>query len=393
MDTDLKKVESIRKGICPIDDEDLMKKTRRTKLIATTDFHKIKESDIVIVCVPTPVDDESNPDLGPLTSACREIGKNLRKNHLIIIESTINPGICEEIVLPILEESGLKAGSDFDLAHCPERIDPGNKKWRLQNIARVVGATTESGLHKAVSFYRSIIDAQIKPMSTIKGAEATKIIENTFRDINIAFVNELAMSFDKIGIDLKEVIEGAATKPFAFLAHYPGCGVGGHCIPVDPYYLIEHARKNGFNHKFLKLAREINNSMPAYTVDLLSGMLDRIKKPLKGTTVGVMGISYKKNIDDDRESPAYEIIRHLKKREATVVVFDPYFPDKSDATSTSEFLDLCDAVILTCNHDEFMRLSARDFEKHNIRVLIDGRNAYDKADFRDSAVSYKGIGV
>ncbi len=370
-----------------------MKKTRRTKLIATTDFQVIRESDIVIVCVPTPVDDESNPDLGPLTSACRAIRKNLRKNHLIIIESTINPGICEEIVLPILEESGLKAGSDFDLAHCPERVDPGNKKWRLQNIARVVGATTETGLHKAVSFYRSIIDAQIKPMSTIKGAEATKIIENTFRDINIAFVNELAMSFDKIGIDLKEVIEGAATKPFAFLAHYPGCGVGGHCIPVDPYYLIEHARKNGFNHKFLKLAREINNSMPAYTVDLLSGMLDRIKKPLKGTTIGVMGISYKKNIDDDRESPAYEIIRHLKKREARVVVFDPYFPDKSDVTTLADLLDRCEALILTCDHDEFMRLSAHDFEKHNIRVLIDGRNAYDKAEFRDSAVSYKGIGV
>jgi nucleotide sugar dehydrogenase len=393
IDIDRKKIELINKGICPLKDKHLEMALSKVKLQATPDFSRIKDTDIVVVCVPTPVDHKYNPDLRPLKSACEPVQQNLRKDHLVIIESTINPGVCEEVVLPILEKSGLQCGVDFHLAHCPERIDPGNKSWNVRNIPRVVGSTSKLGLHRALLFYQSIIEAQITPMCSIKEAEATKIVENTFRDINIAFVNELAKSFDKLGIDIMEVIKGASTKPFAFMPHYPGCGVGGHCIPVDPYYLIEHARKNGFDHKLLRLAREINNGMPNYTVDLLVEMLNKLEKSVKGTRVGVLGISYKRNVADDRESPSYEIIKHLKKREAKVIVYDPNFPEKSDVKSLSSFLHSCEAVILCCNHDEFMRLKPADFENAGVKVLIDGRNSYKKTLFAKSSVLYKGIGT
>ncbi len=392
VDIDPKKIELIKKGISPICDKKLQEELSNVNLIATTNFRIIKKTDIIVVCVPTPIDKNYNPDLKPLKSACQAIQKNLRRGHLVIIESTINPGVCEEIVQPILEETGLRVGIDFDIAHCPERIDPGNKKWSLRNIPRVVGASSDKGCKRALTFYRNILEAEVRPMKSIKEAEATKIIENTFRDINIAFVNELARSFDKMGIDLIEVIKGSSTKPFAFLPHYPGCGVGGHCIPVDPYYLIDQAQKNGFNHKFLKLAREINNSMPAYTVDLLIKALNNINKSVKGTNIGILGLSYKSDVDDTRESPAYEIIELLKKLKANLYIYDPFVKDQSTVDSLDELLKKSEALVLVTAHKEFSEMDLVKLKKNNIKVVIDGRNCLDKEKIKGLGIIYKGIG-
>ena len=293
-------------------------------VVADKELHDFTNIDILVVCVPTPVDDEYMPDLTAVKDVCEKISGNLQNGQTVIIESTINPGVCENIVLPVLEKSGLVAGVDFYLAHCPERIDPGNKKFSVKNLPRVVGGINEVSTRKAAEFYEKIIEAPILRLSNIKAAEATKIMENSFRDVNIAFMNEMAKSFDSLEIDITEVIEAASTKPFGFMAHYPGCGVGGHCIPVDPYYLIEEAKRKGFNHQFLKLAREINNSMPEYTVQKVVEALNELGKSVNGTRICVLGISYKKDVGDIRESPALKIIGKLKKLGANVETFDPY---------------------------------------------------------------------
>jgi UDP-N-acetyl-D-glucosamine dehydrogenase len=243
------KVELLNRRTVPFADQEIAEQLKNSSLEATTDFSRIKDVSIIIICVPTPIYENNMPNFEPVENACRSIAPFLQKEQLVVLESTVNPGFCENIVLPILEkESGLKCGKDFYLAHCPERINPGDKKWNIENINRVVGGFDETGLQKAIEFYKSIISAEIKPMASLKEAEAVKIVENAFRDINIAFVNELAMSFSRLNIDVVNVINGAATKPFSFMPHYPGCGVGGHCIPVDPYYLIEYAKKNGFKY-------------------------------------------------------------------------------------------------------------------------------------------------
>jgi nucleotide sugar dehydrogenase len=230
-------------------------------------------------------------------------------------------------------------------------------------------------------------------MKSIRAAEAVKVVENSFRDINIAFVNELARSFDTLGIDVKDVIHGAATKPFSFLAHFPSCGVGGHCIPVDPYYLIERAKKAGFDHKFLRLAREINNGMPDYTVELLQDALNMVKLPMNGTSVGVLGLAYKANIDDVRESPSVRIIEHLKKHSAKIETFDPHLLDRSSMKSLDAILKKSTALILATDHQEFKdMITPALLKKHHIKVFIDGKNAFDKNLFRKSGIVYKGIG-
>ncbi|MBD3330362.1 nucleotide sugar dehydrogenase, partial [Candidatus Peregrinibacteria bacterium] len=253
----------------------------------------LKNSKIFIICVPTPIKSDFQPDLKPIKSASELVSKYLQKGNSVVIESTVNPGVCEEVVLPLLEKSGLKGGKDFELSHCPERINPGDPKWDVSNIPRNIGSLTKEGNKKIADFYRTFLKAEINEVSSLKIAEATKIIENTFRDINIAYVNELAKSFDMLGIDLIEVINAASNKPFAFMPHYPGCGVGGHCIPVDPYYLIERAAVYGFEHSFLKKAREVNNSMPEYTVSLLEKKLINTGKTLKNSKIGLLGLAYK----------------------------------------------------------------------------------------------------
>lgn len=386
------KVDLINKKISPIEDQYLIDNLPKNPILATTDQGKIKEADIVLICVPTPVDKYHNPDITFVENACEVIAKNIKPNVLVVLESTVNPGVSEEIVKPIFEKYGFKIGIDVFIAHCPERINPGDPKWNVTNISRVVGAFTKKGLKKAVDFYKEIVDGEVKAMTTIKEAEACKIIENSFRDINLAFVNELAKSFDVLGINIKNVIEGASTKPFAFIPHYPSCGIGGHCIPVDPYYLIEQAKKVGFDHKFLRLSRDINNSMPKYTIKLLQNKLNEIKMPINGTNIGILGISYKANIDDDRESPYYEIKKELIKYRANIVSFDPYIENKSDVPSMDDLLKFSDAIIIITNHKQFLSIDGKLLKEYNVKIVIDGKNCLDKENIESNNILYKGIG-
>ncbi|MFA6098556.1 MAG: nucleotide sugar dehydrogenase [Patescibacteria group bacterium] len=387
-------VKMINKGTSPIKgDPELAAWVAKKNFVATTKFDSVKKSDIIVICVPTPVDKMYNPDLTPVRSACNKIAPLLHHGQLVVMESTVNPGVCEEVIKPILEKgSKLIAGKDFYLAHSPERINPGDPKWNVTNIPRCVGATNKKGLSLAVNFYRKILSAPIRPMKSIKEAEATKIIENSFRDINIAFVNELARSFEALGIDLVDVIEGAKTKPFAFMAHYPSCGVGGHCIPVDPYYLIERARLAGFDHRFLKLARQINNSMPKYTVDLLNKGLNQIKKSLKGTKVGILGISYKANVGDKRESPALKIIEILREEGAELNIFDPFFNKESTVKSLDELLKKSEAIIIATDHEDFKKIPVNQLKRNGIKVVVDGKNCLSKEEVIKNKIIYKGIG-
>ena len=396
LDVDNKKVDLINKNQSPIDDYYITNKLKNLKnrIYSTIDSKEcIPNSDIVIVCVPTPIDRNNSPDLTALMESVSSIAKSIKENSLLVVESTIYPGTIEEIVVPILKKERLDAyKNDIFVAHCPERIDPGNKKWTIENLPRVVSGVTKEATKKAAEFYRSIIDADVIELSSVKAAEATKIMENTFRDVNIAFVNEMAQSFDKAGIDITEVIKGASTKPFAFLPHYPGAGVGGHCIPVDPYYLIEKAKQIGFNHKFLNLAREINNSMPHYTVELLENQLQKLKKSIKGAKVGILGLAYKANVDDVRESPSFEIINILKTKGADVFVFDPHVKNGTNVKNLDELLNKSDYIILATDHNEFKNIDLNQLKKHKILVVIDGRNCLDKDKIKSMGILYHGIG-
>jgi nucleotide sugar dehydrogenase len=257
----------------------------------------------------------------------------------------------------------------------------------VYNIPRNIGGTSVIGTKRAANFYRSFLNSELNEMSSLKAVEATKIVENTFRDINIAFVNELAKSFDILGIDVLEVIKGASSKPFAFIPHYPGCGVGGHCIPVDPYYLIQKAKSLGFEHKFLELARNINNSMPKYTVDKLVLSLADLKIPLQKAKVGLLGLSYKANLSDLRESPALKIKELLEELGLEIYVFDPYV-ENYNSKPIEEILEICDAAIIATNHKDFLEIE----DWKNIKLIIDGRNCLDKDKIRSKKIIYRGIG-
>jgi len=392
LDRDQTKIDLINAGKSPIEEKFLEDNLPNFKPTATTDEAVIKECDIILICVPTPVDSMYMPDLGPVIGATKAVVSNLKKGTLVVLESTVNPGVSEEIIRPLFEEAGYKVGEDVFIAHCPERINPGDAKWDVTNIPRVVGSFDETGLNLAVKFYESIIDGDIRPMKSIREAEAVKIVENSFRDINIAFVNELAKSFDKLGIDVKDVILGASTKPFAFMPHFPACGVGGHCIPVDPYYLIERAKKAGFDHKFLKIAREINNSMPSYTVELMQDALNELQIPMKGTKIGVLGISYKANVDDTRESPTFKILELLKEYGCVYETFDPHILKQSSLPSLEAILEKVDALIIATDHKEFKEIDSKLFQQNNIKVIIDGKNCLDKDAIKKLGIIYKGIG-
>jgi UDP-N-acetyl-D-glucosamine dehydrogenase len=392
-DIDRRKIASIESGtvayITPEEQADLRSASAFT---ATADATRLRDADVFIICVPTPVSDGYEPDLAPLEGACRIVAKALRRGNLVVVESTVNPGACEEVVLPILESSGLKVERDFYLAHCPERINPGDSKWAVGSIPRVIGGAGAASLEKARALYERLVDADILPLNTLKEAEAVKMVENAFRDINIAFVNELAMAFDRAGIDLVNVIRGASTKPFAFMPHFPGAGVGGHCIPVDPYYLIRYGEKNGFMHRFLITARAINNRMPHYTVSMLSKALRRKRKQLSRATIALLGVAYKRDVPDMRESPAEEIRDILEKRGAVVRVYDPHVPEHSTSDSLEDALQDADAALIATDHSEFRSLTPFHFMRSGVGIVIDGRNCLRKEDFLESGVHYSGIG-
>ena len=385
IDIDKNKIDILKKGINPLDNSKI------DTNLTLTDESVLSECKIIVVCVPTPIDQNNKPDLSPVISCINTIKKHLKKGQLVIIESSVNPGAIDDEVKPILGQD-MVAGKDFYLAHCPERIDPGNKKWDMEFIPRVLGACSKQGLTLATEFYKSILEANIKPMSSIKAVEAVKMVENSFRDVNIAFANEMAKIFDKIGLNTKEIIEAASTKPFAFLAHYPSCGVGGHCIPVDPYYLIQESEKRGYEPKFLKLARELNNSMPHYTISILKEELSKIGKSINLEKVGILGLSYKANINDLRNSPAAEIIKILKKENALVETFDPYSKEMSSSKDIDDLLKKSEYIILTVDHNEFKSINPELFERNNIKIIIDGKNVLNKEKIKQKGILYRGIG-
>lgn len=406
VDLDAQKVAKIQSGQSPFIDKEVSRHLKKHPISAQSSYKNIESANIIIVCVPTPVDESFMPDLTIVEQVCTEIGSRLQKGQLIIIESTINPGVCDDVIIPILERtSKMKCGSDFYLAHCPERINPGDKKWNVSNIPRVVGANDTSSLNQSAAFYESIVSGTIKPMATIKEAEAVKVVENSFRDINIAFVNELAMSFSILGIDVVNVIDGAATKPFAFMPHYPGAGVGGHCIPVDPYYLIEYAKSKGFTHRFLSLAREINNGMPQFVLQRLVEALIENNTNTKDLQITVLGLSYKPNVSDLRESPALRIVRMLSNDYSKVFVFDPHV-DTSLAdsplfkniqnvkiqNSLHDALEGSKAVVIATAHREFLHMDFQELAASGIEIIVDGRNCLDKQKVEAAGILYKGIG-
>ena len=395
VDVDLNKVARINEGISPVKDPYLETDIKNLKglIKATTDgLVAVQDSDIIIVCVPTPVDEVNKPDMQFVESAMRTISQGLKQGQLIILESTVAPGTTERIVKDILEESGYMAGVDFYLAHCPERIDPGNKDWHIESIPRVVGAFGSEGARKAKEFYESILDAEVHVLCSLKATEATKIYENAFRDVNIAFVNEMAKSCDVLDIDLIEVLRGASTKPFGFMPFYPGCGVGGHCIPVDPYYLIHSAKENGFNPEFLSLSRDINNKMPEYTIERLMDAFTEIGKNVSESVIAVLGVAYKGGVDDLRESPALKIIPRLEETGASLRIFDPYVPGKSTTGSIDSAVDGSDCVLVLTDHPEFKNLDPAAFKNKGVSIVIDGRNIFDKESVKSSGLIYRGIG-
>ncbi|MFH1840198.1 MAG: nucleotide sugar dehydrogenase [Nanoarchaeota archaeon] len=386
-DVSLERLQHIRTKQVKIDDSFASEVFEETDLDVD---NELTSSDIYIVCVPTPVDKRNQPDLKPLMGAINSISKVLEDNQLVVIESTIYPGMCEEEIQPILEKTGKK----YLLAHCPERINPGDKKWNVNNIPRVVGGICDRSSIKAAEFYKEIINSEVKQLSSIRNAEATKLLENIFRDVNTALVNEMAQSFYRMGIDIKEVIEASSTKPFAYMPHYPGVGVGGHCIAVDPYYMIEKGRLAGFDHELLRIARKINSYMPIYTVNLLQNTFNHFGMSIKGKKIGVYGLAYKPEVNDTRESPSFEIIKRLKElKGAEVVVYDPFVKNQSDVNSFDEFIGQnLDAVIICTAHKEIVNFNYEKLKDKNIKVILDGRNCLDKERIKELDIVYRGIG-
>jgi len=364
------------------------------RITALTKFHQARDANVIIICVPTPVHDDHSPDLRPLIEAAQAVAPMTQPGTLVIVESTVSPGVTENIVLSIFEKNKqLVREETLFFAHCPERINPGDPVWGLSTIPRVVGGIGPKSLQKAVAFYTHLLEGKIQPMHSLKEAEAVKMVENSFRDINIAFVNELAMSFQKLGIDIVDVIEGASTKPFSFMPHFPGIGVGGHCIPVDPYYLIEEAARNGFNHRFLKAARKVNNNMPRFTARLLKKTMSHQGIKLKRSHITLLGLAYKKNIADTRESPAFKIKSELEQMGAIVQTYDPHVPHLSSAPSLEDALHNASAVVIATDHKQFTStLTPQLLLQHRVPIILDGRNCLDKNEFIRGGVTYVGIG-
>src|SRR6516225_3948560 len=328
IDLDEGKVQAIQDGrsyIVDVSDEEIARPVREGKFSATTDFSVISELDTINICVPTPLRKTKDPDLTYVVSAVNEIRKYLRPGQLVILESTTYPGTTEEVVRPTLEASGLEVGLDFCLAFSPERIDPGNPSFGTRNIPKVVGGVTARCTEVAKRLYEASVDTVV-PVSSTQVAEMVKLLENTFRSVNIGLVNEIALMCSALKIDVWEVIEAAKTKPFGFMAFYPGPGLGGHCIPIDPFYLTWKAREFERSTRFIELAGEINTSMPVHVVERLGEALNSARKPLNGSRVLVLGLAYKPNVDDERQSPSYRIMELLKQRRAEVAYHDPYVP-------------------------------------------------------------------
>jgi UDP-N-acetyl-D-glucosamine dehydrogenase len=376
----VKKVNDADNYIKDVKDEELTALVKKGLITATTDFSRLAECDVVIICVPTPLTITRDPDISYIEASTAEIAKNLRSGQLVTLESTTYPGTTQEVILPILEKTGFKVGKDFFLAFSPERVDPGNKRFTTKNTSKVVGGVTPVCLEIAYTLYNQTI-VNVVPVSSPAAAELTKVFENTYRAVNIALVNELMLLCDRMGIDIWEGVEAAGTKPFGIQTFYPGPGVGGHCIPIDPFYLTWKAREYDFHTRFIELAGEINVEVSYYVINKVIQALNGENKSLKDAKILVLGVAYKKDIDDVRESPALKIIELLRQRGANITYHDPYIPviephggsnihlecvELSDDT-----LEKADCVLILTDH------SSLDYEQvvSRSKLIVDTRNA------------------
>ncbi len=399
-DVDQFKIDSIKEGksyIKHFDHSEISVLSKSDDCIVTSDFSKLTEVDSILICVPTPLDHHREPDLSYVISTTETIGKYLQQGQLIILESTTYPGTTDELLTDILEsESGLKEGEDFYLAYSPEREDPGNMDFNTKSIPKVVGSNSQKGRDLAVQLYSSAID-QVVPVSSAKVAESAKLLENIFRSVNIALVNEMKLVMDAMDIDVHEVIDAAATKPFGFMKFTPGPGLGGHCIPIDPFYLTWKAREFGLNTRFIELAGEVNNSMPKFVVSKTMLALNDTGKAINGSNILILGIAYKPNVDDMRESPSFAIMDQLVELGANIEFYDPWIPSipasrdhmkwkgKDSIKWDDEVINKFDATIIVTDHknvnyDELFRWS---------NCIIDTRNVYPSHNYVNENKLYK----
>jgi UDP-N-acetyl-D-glucosamine dehydrogenase len=380
IDIDEKRVRQLNQGRSYIQDvptADVAALVRQKRLSATTDFSVLRKCDTVNICVPTPLSKQRDPDVSYIVSAATEVARHLHRGQLVILESTTYPGTTDELVLPMLAESGLQVGRDFFLAFSPERVDPGNDKFTTRNIPKVVGGVTEACTKAAVQLYRQRLE-NVVPVSSTQVAEMVKLLENTFRSVNIGLVNEMALMCSRLKIDVWEVIRAAATKPFGFMPFYPGPGLGGHCIPIDPFYLSWKARQVGFEARFIELAGAVNSGMPHHVAKRVGEALNSIRRPLRGSKVLVLGVAYKADIDDVRESPSLDIMETLMDDGVSVFFSDPHVPSvrfrgkivKSKPLTPST-LRAADCVVIATAHKAF------DFKAvaRHAKTIVDTRNA------------------
>lgn len=381
-DVQEEKVKQVNAGhnyIGDVVDAELAQLVNNGMLSATSDFSVIKEVDFVAICVPTPLDIHQEPDISYVENSAKSIAGYLTKGTVVVLESTTYPGTTEELIKPILEKgSGLECGKDFYLGFSPERVDPGNAVYKTKNTPKVVGAVGKDAQEVIAAIYGAVLGDKVHTVSSPAVAEMTKILENTYRNINIGLINELAILCNRMNIDLWEVIEAAKTKPFGFTAFYPGPGLGGHCIPLDPYYLTWKAREYGFHTSMIEASMMINDHMPEYTVERCGKILNRHRKALNGSKVLVLGVAYKQDIDDYRESPALRVIEELEKTGASVSFYDPYIPQykqhgklhKGETALTAELLQHADLVVVTAAHTNI----DYDFVQRHAQAVFDTKN-------------------
>lgn len=386
------KVDLVNAGhnyIGDVVDADLAQLVESGMLKATTDFSEICEADFIAICVPTPLDEHQQPDTSYIESSAASVAKNLKPNTMVVLESTTYPGTTEELLRPILEEgSGLTCGKDFYLGFSPERVDPGNLIYKTKNTPKVVGAIGEDALECIAAVYETVLDGGVTRVSSPAVAEMEKILENTYRNVNIGLINELAILADRMGIDIWEVVDAAKTKPYGFTAFYPGPGLGGHCIPLDPYYLSWKAREYGFHTSMIESSMMVNDRMPEYCVDRAARILNEQGKALKGSNVLVLGVAYKQDIDDYRESPALRVIEILQERGANVSYFDPWVPEfrykgrttQSIPELTAEAVEAADLVMVTAAHTNV----DYDLVQRNARAIFDTKNALKDVKLRNN---------
>jgi len=380
IDVDANKVERIMAGhshVVDVRDDEIAEQVAAGRLTATRDFGVIADLDTVNICVPTPLRKTKDPDLTFVVSAVNEIRRYLRRGQLVILESTTYPGTTEEVVQPVLETSGLQVGRDFCLAFSPERIDPGNPHFNTRNIPKVVGGVTPACTEVAAALYAECVE-RVVPVSSTRVAEMVKLLENTFRSVNIGLVNEIALMSHSLGIDVWEVIDAARTKPFGFMAFYPGPGLGGHCIPIDPFYLSWKAKMNGFEPRFIELAGHINESMPRFVVEKITDALNRHRKSVRASRVHVLGVAYKAGVNDLRESPALNVMKILTEKGAVLSYTDPYIPAIREEGLCLNSLPLgngylanVDCVVVLTAHPEFDYKSVAE----TAALVVDTRNA------------------